>query len=224
MALIITDLVDGQNLREHGFKDGEKWDNWKGQTEATKIVYRQLVEVFIELRKQEFPAIGALGFDGYGPSNANPPGVRVCHRPLSIEIAMQECEGQDPTERFPVNKAFATASEYTESLLWLLDNELERSTNPHIYKFEDDGRMLLYAAQDFRRFVTEKSLDESKEKGPFVLIHGDLHNHYSNLIWDQDLNLAGVIDWEWSHVVPLQLFTPPVWLENVTVPSLALFQ
>lgn len=55
-------------------------------------------------------------------------------------------------------------------------------------------------------------------------MHGDLHNHYSNLLWDQDLNLVGLIDWVWSHVVPLQLFTPPVWLENVTVPFLALFQ
>lgn len=59
------------------------------------------------------------------------------------------------------------------------------------------------------------------------MVHlSQIHNHYSNLLWDQDLNLLGVIDssWEWSHVVLLQLLTPPVWLENVTVPSLALYQ
>lgn len=55
-------------------------------------------------------------------------------------------------------------------------------------------------------------------------MHGDLHNHYRNLLWDQEINLVGVIDWEWSHVVPRQLFTPPVWLENLTIPSLALYQ
>lgn len=67
---------------------------------------------------------------------------------------MQKCDGQGPTERFPVNKTFATESGYIESLLWLLYNELKRSTNPDIYKFEDDGRMLLYAGRDFRRVLT----------------------------------------------------------------------
>lgn len=37
-----------------------------------------------------------------------------------------------------MNKSLTAASGYIESLLWLLDNELERSTSPDIYKFEDD--------------------------------------------------------------------------------------
>lgn len=49
-------------------------------------------------------------------------------------------------------------------------------------------------------------------------------SHHQNLLWDQYLHLVGVIDWEWSHVVPLQLFTPLVWLENVTLPFLAFYQ
>lgn len=224
MAFIIMDFVDGQNLMEHGFKDGDKWVKWGGPTDASKRVHRQLAELFLELRKQEFPRIGALGFDACGPSEANPAGVHVCHRPLSIEIVMQECEGQYPAERFPVKKMFDTASEYLQSLLWLLDNELDRSTNPDIDVDGGSGGMLLYAAHDFRRFVTEKWFDASKDDGPFVLTHGDLHNHYSNMLCDHDLNLVGVIDWEWSQVVPLQLFTPPVWLKNTTVDSLALNQ
>ncbi|KAL1847096.1 hypothetical protein Daus18300_014066 [Diaporthe australafricana] len=224
MAFIIMDFVDGQNLREHGFKQGDKWNNWRGPTEATKLVYQQLAEVLIELRKQEFPAIGALGIDPCGPSKSNLAGVRVCHRPLSIEIAMQESEGQNPSEMFPARKTFSTASEYIQSLLWLLDNELNRCSNPDIDRAADRGKMLLYAARDFRRFVTQKWLDASKENGPFVLMHGVLHNHYSNLLWDEDLKLVGVIDWEWSHVVPVQLFTPPVWLDNATVESVCLFQ
>ncbi|POS73872.1 hypothetical protein DHEL01_v207739 [Diaporthe helianthi] len=225
MAFIIMDFVDGQNLMEHGFKRGDKWDQWGGPTDAMKRVHRQLAELFLELRKQEFPKIGALGFVAGGPSEGNPAGVHVCHRPLSIEIAMQECEGQSPGDRFPVNKTFSTASEYIQSLIWLLENELDRSTNPDIdVDAGRSGGMLLYAARDFQRFVTEKWLDRSQEQGPFVLMHGDLHNHYSNMLWDEDLNLVGVIDWEWSQVVPLQLFTPPVWLENTTVDSLAIHQ
>jgi hypothetical protein len=222
LAFIIMDFIDGQNLMEHGFKDGEKWINNRGATNATRRIYQQLAEVFVELRRQEFPKNGALGFDPRGPSESNPAGVHVCHRPLSIEIVLQDCEGQNPAEKFPVNTTFATASEYIQSLLWLSDNELERSTNPDVDRVSDGGARLLYAVQDFRRFVTEKWFDASKEQGPFVLMHGDLHNHYSNLLWDQDLNLVGVIDWEFSQVVPLQFLTPPVWLDNTTASYSAL--
>jgi hypothetical protein len=216
MAFIIMDFIDGQNLMEHGFNSGEKWNNGQEPTDAKRRVHHQLAELFLELRKQEFPKIGALGFDSAGPSETNLAGVHVCHRPLSIEILMQEIEGQNPADRFPVNKTFTTAFDYIQSLLWLSDNELDKSTNPDVDRISasDGGARLLYAVQDFRRFVTEKWLDMSNNEGPFVLMHGDLHNHYSNLLWDEDLNLVGVIDWEFSQVVPLQFLTSPVWLEN----------
>ncbi len=34
----------------------------------------------------------------------------------------------------------------------------------------------------------------------------------SNLLFDKDYNLVGVVDWEWSRVVPLQFMVPPIWL------------
>lgn len=45
-------------------------------------------------------------------------------------------------------------------------------------------------------------------------MHGDLNLHGDNLIWDDDLNLRAVIDWEWSHSVPVQCFIPPAWLNG----------
>lgn len=33
-----------------------------------------------------------------------------------------------------------------------------------------------------------------------------------NLLFDDDHNLVGVVDWEWSRVVPAQLMVPPKWL------------
>ncbi|KAH7019745.1 hypothetical protein EDB80DRAFT_701442 [Ilyonectria destructans] len=29
---------------------------------------------------------------------------------------------------------------------------------------------------------------------------------------DEGLRITAVIDWEWSRVVPIQFFTPPLWL------------
>ena len=38
-------------------------------------------------------------------------------------------------------------------------------------------------------------LDHSR-KSPFVLMHGDMSLHSSNILWDDELNLVTVIDWE----------------------------
>lgn len=45
-------------------------------------------------------------------------------------------------------------------------------------------------------------------------MHGDLLMLMSNLLFDDELNLVGVLDWEWSFVVPAQMLTPPVWLSG----------
>ncbi len=34
----------------------------------------------------------------------------------------------------------------------------------------------------------------------------------SNLLFDEDYNLVGIVDWEWSRVVPVQFMVPPIWL------------
>lgn len=41
-----------------------------------------------------------------------------------------------------------------------------------------------------------------------------MENVISNLLFDKDYNLAGIVDWEWSRVVPLQFMTPPIWLNG----------
>lgn len=36
----------------------------------------------------------------------------------------------------------------------------------------------------------------------------------SNLLFDNELNLIAVLDWEWSFAVPAQMLVPPVWLSG----------
>lgn len=45
-----------------------------------------------------------------------------------------------------------------------------------------------------------------------VLVHGDMDNVIGNLLFDDDFTLVGIVDWEWSRVVPAQFMVPPVWL------------
>ncbi|RSL92677.1 hypothetical protein CEP52_013680 [Fusarium oligoseptatum] len=76
------------------------------------------------------------------------------------------------------------------------------------------GRNALYARHHFRRFVLDTWLDSSADKGPFILMHGDMLILMSNLLFDDDLTLVGVLDWEWSFVIPAQMLVPPVWLSG----------
>ena len=34
------------------------------------------------------------------------------------------------------------------------------------------------------------------------------------------MNIVSVLDWEWSRVVPRQLFRPPLWLDSTTIENL----
>ena len=52
--------------------------------------------------------------------------------------------------------------------------------------------------------------------GPFILMHGDLRP--PNIVIDDNYNIISILDWEWSHTIPLQLFAvSPYWLTNLEV-------
>lgn len=47
-----------------------------------------------------------------------------------------------------------------------------------------------------------------------MLTHGDLNPH--NLLVDEKgMTIVALLDWEWSRVVPPQLFNPPIWLTGL---------
>lgn len=45
-----------------------------------------------------------------------------------------------------------------------------------------------------------------------------------NVLFDKDYKLVGVLDWEWSRVVPAQLMMPPIWLTAGNLESVLLIQ
>jgi hypothetical protein len=54
--------------------------------------------------------------------------------------------------------------------------------------------------------------------GPFILMHGDLNQQ--NILVDNDYNITGIIDWEWSTTVPFQLFAmPPTAIHPYKTPT-----
>jgi len=68
----------------------------------------------------------------------------------------------------------------------------------------------------FSSFTKDTWLDSRLDRGPFVLQHGDL-GLYNIIIDEGTFGVRAFIDWEWSRVVPRQLFIPPTWLTGGTL-------
>ena len=175
LPFIIMDYVAGQSLKDLGFKSGETWGSLifgkpdDPQTPAAKHVYQQLADVHVQLRQLEFPRIGALGLPSRDvPAlSCKPEDIRVCNRPLSIGIALQELDGLEPGTVYPPKKTFPTAKEFVDGLLWLADNKLEKEPDQNMD--ENEPASILYAAHHFKHFVQDEWLNRSANTGPFVL-------------------------------------------------------
>ena len=156
----------------------------------------------------EFDKIGALGI----PTKEGQD-ISVCHRPLPIELLLQEVEGLDSTYFFPKGKTFDTSLDYTIAMLRLANNLFQRTPNPDLGSTDEDARKTVYAYFQFCTCVARKFVRRDLNNGPFVLMHGDMNLHAGNL-WNETLNLVSVIDWEWSYTVPVQCFIQPAWLSG----------
>ncbi|KAI0102172.1 phosphotransferase enzyme family protein [Nemania sp. FL0031] len=168
--------------------------------------YRSLASVYIQLRRLEFPSIGCLLCNEEGPV--------VSKMNASVDINVQELDGWDPsaiqTGYYGQSGVLASAGAYTSMLLQLADNAFAKNPSS-VTEDEKTGADRLYHHNLFRQYA-EKWVDPRFEHGPFVLAHGDLEPF--NFLVDDDARIACVLDWEWSRVVPIQFFTPPLWFST----------
>ncbi|KAI1266613.1 phosphotransferase enzyme family protein [Xylariaceae sp. FL1019] len=168
-------------------------------------LYRSMADVFLQLRRLEFSGAGCLNVDVDGVAS-------VSKMNMSIDINMQELEGLQPStiqSRFyGQHGSLSSAKEYTAMLLDLADHAFAKGRSSVILN-EEHGADALYQLHVFREHA-KKWVDPRFEKGPFVLSHGDFE--LFNLLLNDDMQVVCVLDWEWSRVVPLQFFKPPLWL------------
>ncbi|KAJ4320117.1 hypothetical protein N0V84_006004 [Fusarium piperis] len=212
------DYIQGVPLSALLFKMTEKWGHTRegGRLPALTRVHDQLADVFIQLRSLEFSEIGALGMPTpASPESPESPDITIRHRPLPVEVALQEVEHLNPSAIFPEKTTFKTGHEYIQALIKLGRNRLFKTKNLGVDSREAASEVI-YAFHEFyvtqsRRWVRTLCPPDT-DKGPFVLMHGDMTIHGSNLLWDEKLNLVAVIDWEWCHTVPVSCFIPPAWL------------
>jgi len=133
---------------------------------------------------------------------------------------MQELEGLKPSNiqsAFYNDKGVLTsANDYVAMLLQVADNAFVNGRNSVSEK--DQGEDALYHLHIFRQYA-KGWMDHRLDQGPFVVVHGDFEPF--NLMVNEQMAIVSVLDWEWSRVVPLQFFKPPLWLKNPDTTKLA---
>ncbi|KAH6982357.1 kinase-like domain-containing protein [Ilyonectria sp. MPI-CAGE-AT-0026] len=142
-------------------------------------------------------------------------------RHIPFHRLFDDLEGLRPSEiqaRYGQRGVLSSATEYTTMLLNLSDNALS-NTRSRILD-QEQGDDVLYHHHLFRRFVKEDWLDKRLDDGPFVRVHGDLQPF--NCMVDERMEITSVLDWEWSRVVPVQYFQPPLWFTGHSTEFLAL--
>ncbi|KLU90807.1 hypothetical protein MAPG_10658 [Magnaporthiopsis poae ATCC 64411] len=187
---MILEYVQGKTLDELGvnFK--------KGTPEHLRnSINSQLADVYIQLSRLKFPAIGRL----VPLLNGS---VRVGRAPFSTAMNQYQLEvGGVPDMIENASKLFERSRANCEN--------------------EADARRRLYFLHQFSDLVRTGWIQSDLDSGPFVLAHGGLQRW--NMLFSDDFKLLAVIDWEWAQTVPLQLFLPPLFLSGSSIWSLGYF-
>ncbi|KAJ2891959.1 hypothetical protein MKZ38_010502 [Zalerion maritima] len=193
-SFVILEYVEGNQLKRSDLRILSD--------EQRNGIYTSVAVIYIQLRRLEFPAIGGLV--------RHPDSFRVGKKTANIDINDQELAGLRPSliqASYYREGELKSADKYVAMLLEIADNAFAEGRGT-VFK-DGQGEKTLYYLHIFRKWVEEWK-DRRLDQGPFTLIHGDLEPY--NLIVNENMDIVSVLDWEWSRVVPRQLFNPPLWL------------
>lgn len=170
---------------------------------------RQMANILLQLSALSFSRIGSLIQDKQGQFS-------VSGRPLMQNINSLLEFTNSPACLLPAH-GFATPNEWYSAMT---DMHLIQLTFQHNNAVDDEGdaRDEYVARQLFRKLASDGRLasgfspQAGEGNGPaFRLFSEDLRP--SNVLIDKDLQVVGVIDWEFAYAAPAQFSSdPPRWL------------
>ena len=170
-----------------------------------EMLYAQFADILLQLNKLSFPQIGSL-------KQVDDFTFEVKKRPLSIHMNGLVRLGTLPRLKLP-DLTFESSSSYFDALAKLHIEHLTHQRNDAVDSATDCRRKYI-ARQLFRKLARDRQLTASTlnhEAGPFKLWCDDLGP--SNVLLNADLQIVGVIDWEFTYAAPVEFSsTPPWWL------------
>ncbi|KAG9255097.1 uncharacterized protein F5Z01DRAFT_681155 [Emericellopsis atlantica] len=164
--------------------------------------YRNMASLMLQLSKCRFSHIGALGQDELG-------NWLVTKRPVTLNMnQLVSCANYPPSRLPPKERTFASANEYFTALAEMHINHLQTQRNDAIEDAEDCRKK--YVARHLFLKIA-RTFSKEHNDGPFPLYCDDLRP--TNVIVNPDLDVCGVIDWEYCYAAPAEFtYCPPWWL------------
>ncbi|KAL2196048.1 hypothetical protein P885DRAFT_69668 [Corynascus similis CBS 632.67] len=176
-------------------------------------VYGQVARIMLELSRLEMSRIGSLVYD------EDRDAFTVGSRPLTQDMNdLVAVGGIPPCVLPPEPTTYTSSQEWYEVLADLHVAHLTFQRNEAIMS-ADDCRDKFVARYLFRQQVRqgkllpdwEGGLSKKDKEEKFKLCIDDFRPH--NILIDADLNIVGVIDWEWAYFAPASFrHDPPWWL------------
>ncbi|KAJ6783118.1 hypothetical protein PWT90_08807 [Aphanocladium album] len=180
-TFLISDFIDGVPLMPVRLL--------KADVVTRTAFFRQLFDYLAQLRCLEFQKLGSLM-----PAATPTPSVGSM-----LSFSANSLRFQLPS--------FTSAKDYILSQYKILQLQAH---SPVQDCSESDSQYELFALHAFKASFNKFALEsDDLVDEPFVLNHPDLH--LGNILVDGDMKILGIVDWEFAHVVPLRLFTPPLW-------------
>ncbi|KAH6636409.1 kinase-like domain-containing protein, partial [Chaetomium tenue] len=161
-----------------------------------KRLYRQVARIILQLSKLEMPKIGSLQQQGDS--------FIIGSRPLTQDMNDLVVQGGIPPSILPPETAtFSTSAEWYAVLADAHFAHLAFQRNDAINS-ADDCRDKFVARHLFRQLLRRGKFGtpppRRTKKESFPLCIEDLRPH--NILVDANLNIVGVIDWEWAYFAP----------------------
>lgn len=175
------------------------------EIDKLEMLYGQLADILLQMSLLSLPRIGSL-------TQVDDSTWEVTDRPLSINMNELVRLGTLPRSKLPTT-TFESASSYFHELAEL---HLSNLTHQRIDAVDSatDARRKYIARYLFRKLSRERRLTSCStgdHQGPFKIWCDDFRP--TNVLLNSNLQIVGVIDWEFTYAAPVEFsHVPPWWL------------
>ena len=184
--------------------DGEMlmhtWDEQRHDKDQRTNLFRDLSRIMLSLGRVPLPRIGSFTLSDEGV-------LSLTNRPLTY--ALQDLENEGVPTGIARNQTYTSTEQYVLDTLAYHESLLRYRPNSIHDESDCIGQM---AALTAMRAVLPHFVGRDLRNGPFQLMLTDLHP--PNIYVDKKWRIKYLIDLEWACSLPIEMQSPPHWLNN----------